>query len=110
MSADYIKPRDPGFTTVHPRVQAPQFSPHFDNCIGAIDGTHIRVVVPASKVLQHTGRLGYSSQNVLAICDFDMQFTFVVAGWPGSVLDMRVFNDATQKYGDKFPHPPQGKF
>jgi hypothetical protein len=110
MSADYIKPRDPGFTTVHPRVQAPQFSPHFDNCIGAIHGTHIRVVVPASKVLQHTGRHGYSSQNVLAICDFDMRFTFVVAGWPGSVHDMRVFNDAIQKYGDKFPHPPQGKF
>ncbi|RLM57837.1 uncharacterized protein C2845_PM18G08110 [Panicum miliaceum] len=23
---------------------------------------------------------------------------------------MRVFNDAIQKYGDKFSHPPQGKF
>jgi len=110
MSAEIIKPRDPGFITVHPRVQAPQFSPHFDNCIGAIDGTHIRVVVPSSKVLQHTGRHGYSTQNVLAICDFDMRFTFVVAGWPGSVHDMRVFNDALLKYGNKFPHPPHGKF
>ncbi|GJN13872.1 hypothetical protein PR202_gb00623 [Eleusine coracana subsp. coracana] len=31
-----------------------------------------------------------------------------VAGWPGSVYDMRVFNDALNKYGDKFSHPPQG--
>ena len=46
---------------------------------------------------------------MLAICDFDMRFTFVVAGWPGSVHDMRVFNDALHKYGDKFPHPPEGK-
>ena len=45
---------------------------------------------------------------VLAICDFDMRFTFVVAGWPGSVHDMRVFNDALNKYDDKFPHPPLG--
>ena len=51
---------------------------------------------------------GNTTQNVLAICDFDMRYTFVVAGWPGSVHDMRVFNDALQKYRDKFPSPPQG--
>ncbi|XP_072148472.1 protein ALP1-like [Setaria viridis] len=110
LSADVIKPRDPHFRIVHPRLRNPRFSPHFDNCIGAIDGTHVPVVVPSSKVLQHVGRHGYSSQNVLAVCDFDMRFTFAVAGWPGSVHDMRVFNDAINKYGDKFPHPPQGKF
>jgi hypothetical protein len=85
-----------------------QFSPYFDNCIGAIDGTHVPVVVPLSQVVQHTGRKGYTSQNVLAICDFDIRFTFVVARWPGSVHSMRVFKDAIDKYGDKFLHPPQG--
>lgn len=109
LSADVIKPRDPEFRTIHPRLQSSRFSPHFNNCIGAIDGTHIPVVVPSSKLIQHTGRHGYTSQNVLAICDFDMKFTFAVAGWPGSVHDMRVFNDAITKYGDKFPHPPQGR-
>ena len=44
---------------------------------------------------------------MLAVCDFDMRFTFVVAGWPGSVHDMRVFNDALEKFGNKFPHPPK---
>jgi hypothetical protein len=55
------------------------------------------------------GRHGYASQNVLAICDFDMRFAFAVAGWPGPAHDMRVFNHAIRKYGDKFPHPPLGK-
>jgi hypothetical protein len=54
------------------------------------------------------GRHGYTSQNVLALCDFDMRFNFVVAGWLGSVHDMRVFKDAIDKYGDRFPHPPEG--
>ena len=45
---------------------------------------------------------------MLAICDFDMRFTFAVVGWPGSVHDMRVFKDAQDKYGNKFPHSPQG--
>lgn len=44
----------------------------------------------------------------MAVCDFDMRFTFVVAGWPGSVHDMRVFKDAITKYRDKYPHPPKG--
>ena len=108
LAVDIIKPKDPEFKNVHPRLQSPRFTPFFDNCIGAIDGTHIPVVVPSNKVVQHTGRHGYTSQNVMAICDFDMRFTFVVAGWPGSVHDMRVFKDAIDKFGDKFPHPPEG--
>ncbi|XP_004964755.1 protein ALP1-like isoform X1 [Setaria italica] len=105
-----IRPQDPEFKTVHKRLLNPRFAPYFNNCIGAIDGTHVPVVVPSEKVMQYTNRHGYTSQNVLAICDFDMRFTFVVSGWPGSVHDMRVFSDAIEKYGDKFPHPPTGKF
>ncbi|WVZ71266.1 hypothetical protein U9M48_019874 [Paspalum notatum var. saurae] len=110
LAADIIRPLDPEFTTVHPRLQSPRFSPYFDNCIGSIDGTHVPVVVPSSKLVQHMGRKGITTQNVLAICDFNMRFTFGVTGWPGSVHDMRVFNDALEKYADKFPHPPEGKF
>jgi hypothetical protein len=46
---------------------------------------------------------------MLAVCDFDMRFIFVVARWAGSVHDMRVFNEALVKYADKFPFPPEGK-
>ena len=44
----------------------------------------------------------------MAVCDFDMRFTFVVAGWPGSAHDSRIFNDTLCRYLDAFPHPPEG--
>ena len=66
--------------------------------------------MPTEKAVQYTGRKGITTQNVLAVCDFDMRFTFVLAGWPGLVHDMRVFNDALEKFGDKFPHPPLGMY
>ena len=58
--------------------------------------------------MNYTGRHGYTSQNVLAVCDFDMRFTFVVAGWAGSVHDNRIFNHNLEKYETTYPAPPQG--
>jgi hypothetical protein len=66
------------------------------------------VVVRKIAAVQHTRRLGYTSPHVLVVCDFDMRFTFVMTGWPRLVNDMRIFKDAINKYGQKFPHPPQG--
>lgn len=108
LSVDIIKPRDPEFRGVHERLRGAQWYPWFNDCIGAIDGTHMQVVVPPSKVPQYLSRHGYCSQNVMAVCDFDMRFTFVLAGWPGSVHDMRVFKDALSRFADKFPRPPSG--
>jgi len=107
-AADIIRPVDPEFRTVHQTLQSPRFSLYFDNCIGAIDGIHVPVVVPTNKAVQHTRRHEYTTQNMMAICDFDMRFTFVVAGWSGSIHGMRVCKYALDKYGNKFPHPPQG--
>ena len=108
LAKDVIKPKDPTFSTVHPVLENPDFWPHFNDCIGAIDVTHVKLVVPKSKVVPHLCRHKYTSQNVLAVCDFDMRFTFVLSGWPGSVHDMTVFKDATRRYANKFPHPPPG--
>jgi ribosomal protein L3 len=65
---------------VHSRLQEARFSPHFHGAIGAIDETHIPVVVPSSAIIGHFGRYQETTQNVLAVYDFDMRFTFVVAG------------------------------
>ena len=108
LAADNIKPKDPEFRTRHERLNNPRFYPFFNDCIGAIDGTHIPIVVPSEKLVQYMCRKGCTTQNVMPVCDFDMRFTFVLAGWPGSVHDMRVFRDAMDKYGSKFPHPPPG--
>ncbi|CAL4947198.1 unnamed protein product [Urochloa decumbens] len=107
LAEDIIKPSDPSFSTVHPKLEEARFSPHFNGAIGAIDGTHIPVVVPSSEQITHFGRYRCTTQNVMAVCDFDMRFTFVVARWPGSVHDTRVSNEALKKYAHKFPFPPE---
>jgi hypothetical protein len=108
LAADIIKPVDPQFTTMHTRLRNRRFYLYFKNCIGAIDGTHIPCVVPNHLFIQHLCRKSITTQNVMACCDFDMRFIFVNAGWPGSVHDMRLFNDSTT-YSAVFPHPPNGK-
>jgi hypothetical protein len=103
-----ITPRDPSFKAVHARMKEEPFWPHFKDAIGAIDGCHVPVEVPADEVVNHTGRHGFPSQNVMAVCDFDMRFTFVVVGWPGFAHDTRILNDTLAKYGHRFPKPPAG--
>jgi hypothetical protein len=80
LGANNVKPKDPHFTTVHPRLQELCFSPHFHGAIGVIDGTHIPIIVPSSATITHFGQYRHTTQNVMAICNFDMRFTFVVAG------------------------------
>jgi hypothetical protein len=106
LARDNIKPRDPTFSTEHEKVKEDRFWPHFKGAIGAIDGSHVPCSV--QDVVNHTCRHGYTSQNVLAICDFDMRFTFVVAGWPGSAHDTRILHHALANF-PSFPVPPKGK-
>ncbi|XP_051203383.1 protein ALP1-like [Lolium perenne] len=110
LAGDIIKPIDPQFPIVHERLRDSRFTPHFNGAIGAIDGTHIPVIVPAVDIVNHVGRLGYPTQNVMAVCDFDLRFTSIVAGWPGSVHDTRIFKDTLLKFEANFPHPPPGRY
>ena len=107
MGKDNIKPVDRSFKEVHTRLQDARFLP-FKGAIGAIDGSHIPVEVPADEEINHRGRHGYTSQNMLAICDFDLRFTFVVAGWAGSAHDNRILQASMEKYKLQFPTPPDG--
>lgn len=44
------------------------------------------------------------STNVLAVCDKDMNFAYIVTGWEGSAADSRVLRDAvTRADGFKVP-------
>lgn len=43
------------------------------------------------------GRKSYPSQNVLAVVDFDLRFTYVLAGWEGSAHDSLVLKDALSR-------------
>jgi len=63
------------------------------DCLGAIDGTHVRVRVRRSDAARFRGRKDWPTQNVFAACDFDMKFTYVLAGWEGTTSDSRILKD-----------------
>ncbi|XP_035846177.1 uncharacterized protein LOC118492362 [Helianthus annuus] len=46
----------------------------------------------------------------MAVCDFNMCFTFVWAGWEGTAHDTRIFNQALDNVGLQFPHPTGDKY
>lgn len=60
------------------------------DALGAIDGTHVPVIVPKEIQERFRNRHGWISQNVMAVVSFDMHFQFLCAGWEGSAADMRV--------------------
>lgn len=72
----------------------PKYYPYFNNCLGVLDGTHISIHVPLEEQSRYRNRKGTLSQNVLAVCDFDMQFVFVLPSWEGSAHDGRVLSNA----------------
>ncbi|KAF0748085.1 hypothetical protein AaE_007474 [Aphanomyces astaci] len=91
---------------VHPNIlHSRKFFPFFSNCRMAMDGTHIPVAVPSSMVARFQSRKGVT-MNVLAACDFDLKFTFVLAGWEGTAGDGKMFEAAKrlgiEATGDQF--------
>ena len=74
--------------------QNPKLYPFLKDCLGALDGTHIYASVPAEDRARFRNRKGFISQNVLAVCDFNMIFVYVVTGWEGSAADSVVLEDA----------------
>ena len=75
-----------------------RYFPYFEDCIGALDGTHIAAHIPSSLQPRYRNRKQFISQNVLACCDFDMRFTYLLAGWEGSAHDQRVLSDAIYQH------------
>lgn len=60
------------------------------DCLGALDGTHVRVIVPILDAPWYRGRKDFPTQNVLACCTFDILFSYSLAGWEGSASYSRV--------------------
>ena len=77
----------------------------FKNCLGALDGTHIKIRVPTVDKPRYRTRKGDIATNMLGVCTPDMQFVYVLPGWEGSVVDGRVLRDAISRtHGLKVPH------
>jgi hypothetical protein len=65
------------------------------------------MLIPLELQPRYRNRKGTLSQNVLAVCNFDMEFVYILAGWEGSAHDVRVLQDA--QYSRGF-NTPKGKY
>jgi hypothetical protein len=52
-----------------------------------------------TKDVEHSfcGRKTFATQNVMAAVDFDLRFTYVLAGWEGTAHDALVLADAIER-------------
>jgi DDE superfamily endonuclease len=91
---DFVRlPRvnDPPSPYIH---NNPKFYPFFKHAIGAIDGSHFLSSGTAEERALARDRKGLVTQNCLAGCDFNHKFTYISAGWEGSVSDSTMFFDS----------------
>ncbi|XP_052237807.1 putative nuclease HARBI1 [Dreissena polymorpha] len=66
----------------------------FTQVVGVVDGTHIRIQAPSTNEDDYVNRKGFHSLNVQMICDATFRFVDVVAKWPGSVHDSKIFRES----------------
>ncbi|CAL1354467.1 unnamed protein product [Linum trigynum] len=66
----------------------------FKGCLGALDGTHIKVRVRLEDQPRYRDRKGTVSMNVLGVCNSNLEFVYCLAGWEGSAHDGKVLRDA----------------
>ncbi|XP_059638824.1 uncharacterized protein LOC132281106 [Cornus florida] len=101
----------PNFSVIPNKIRwSSRFYPYFKNCVGAIDRTHIPATLPVATQLPFRGRKGYTIQNVMAVSDFDMRFTYVLAGWEGSANDSKILKECIENEAMNFLAPPPGKY
>ncbi|WOG86793.1 hypothetical protein DCAR_0206011 [Daucus carota subsp. sativus] len=79
------------------------------DCVGAMYGTHIPATIRGRAVSSYRNRHGFDSQNVLATCNFDLEFIYVLSGWEGSAHDSKVLNDALSRRNG-LEVPPDRRF
>nr|XP_020167523.1 protein ALP1-like [Aegilops tauschii subsp. strangulata] len=60
------------------------------------------------QIATYRGRKHYTSQTVLAAVDFDLKFTYVLAGWEGSAHDANILSDSMSRCDGI--NIPDGKF
>ncbi|XP_061188486.1 putative nuclease HARBI1 [Saccostrea echinata] len=66
----------------------------FPNVVGCVDGTQIKIKAPSENEGDFINRKGFHSLNVQMICGPKFLITNVVAKWPGSVHDSRIFRES----------------
>lgn len=103
----------PRFSTARWEEISEGFLTHaeFPNCIGAIDGKHIRIIKPA-----HSGSLNYNYKHyysvvLLAMCNANYEFTYINVGVQGKESDSAIFTQSRlfQQINDDLLNIPPAK-
>lgn len=64
---------------------------NFPNCLGAVDGKHVRIVHPLNSM--HINYKGYSSIVLMAVADAEYRFVYANVGAYGKDCDSNVFQN-----------------
>ena len=78
--------------------------------MGAIDGTYVAANVSKHLATPYLGRKRVTTKNILAACDFNLKFTYMMMSWEVLVHDACVLHAATNNPIYNFPHPPPSIF
>jgi len=68
------------------------------NCIGAIDGKHVRIEKFPNSGSSNFNYKSYHSMVLMACCDADGLFTIIETGFPGRNSDGGIFSASAMKY------------
>ncbi|XP_010490073.1 PREDICTED: uncharacterized protein LOC104767795 [Camelina sativa] len=95
---------------IPPRIMHDRrYFPYFQHCIGAIDGTHLRVHVGGDKKITYWNHHNYTSMNILAVCEFNMRFIYTRIGVPGRAHDSKILTYCA-RHDNFFPFPSSEKY
>ncbi|XP_068211223.1 uncharacterized protein [Palaemon carinicauda] len=67
---------------------------HFPNCLGAVDGKHIRIIKPSDSGSLYYNYKNFFSLVLLAVCDADYCFTYIDVGSYGKESDSNIFKNS----------------
>lgn len=67
---------------------------NFPNCLGAIDGKHVRIIKPPKSGSLYYNYKKFFSIVLLAICDSNYKFIFIDVGSYGKASDSQIFKDS----------------
>lgn len=65
----------------------------FPNCVGCVDGKHLRIKVPSQAAVNYHNYKGYASLILLGVVNSDYSFIYVDVGSPERCADAGVWRD-----------------